>query len=124
MFRVLILIFAFYNFGFSACYEPCNAYAMQKSNEKQISVNQAYNQLDSKLLNAEEKYQDYLTSLTKQNEILENIINVRKYNSLKMKEVNFLLNKIIEQKNIQIDINLLKDVLKFQKSLINTKDIK
>ncbi|RXI36938.1 hypothetical protein CRU99_13100 [Malaciobacter mytili] len=124
--KFLILIFVFYKSLLGgSCYIPCNAYASQKSTEKQQDINQAYNTLDDKLENVEDKYKEYLKSLEKQNELLEKITKVRKLNSLKMKEINFILSKIIEDKSIKIDVETSKALKIFlDNNLKNIKEIK
>lgn len=124
MFRILLLIFALKNITFGACYDPCDMFAQQRENIAESTITASYQGLETALDTVGTSYQGYLKALKEQNKKLEQIIQVRKHNSIKMKEINFLLSKLIQQKDIQIDINLQKDILKFQKSLINTKDLK
>lgn len=107
IFKYSLLIFLFYTQSLFGCYIPCDSYAIQKSNEAQQFISSAYDELDNKIEDSEDAYKDYLKSLEKQNKLLEQITRARKYNTTQMKKVNFLLKKIIENKNITIDIETL-----------------
>ncbi len=124
MFRILLLIFVLDSFVFGGCYEDCVGNVAPLLIQTNLAINTAYTGLDGVMTAAETSYGLYLAGLTYQNSILEDILKVRRHNSIKMKEINFLLSKLIHQKDVQIDINLQKDILKFQQSLINAKDIK
>lgn len=114
----LTLIFLLYSTPLIACYVPCDSYAMQKSNEAQLEIGIAYTNLDNKILESENVYKEYLSSLEKQNELLEKITKARKLNTQNMKRVNFLLKKIIENKNITIDTEILNALKKLNKQII------
>lgn len=96
----------------ASCYIDCSSYASQVGSQTQQNVSSAYNDLDSKIDDSEDAYEKYYDSIKEQNKLLEKITKARKYNTMKMKQVNFLLKKIIENKNITIDIEILNAMKK------------
>ena len=120
---LIIMVFAL-NINLYACYIPCASNATAKSTSTQTSITAAYNELDAQISDSEIAYNKYFESLKEQNKLLEDLIEIRKYNSLEMKKVNFFLAKIITVKDISISVELSKSLKKLNEENFKIKDIK
>ena len=109
---------------FAACIIKVDCIPLSTNQEliTQQLISNAYDNLDNQIQNSQDNYNEYYNSLNEQNELLTKIIKVRKYNNLQMEKVNFLLSKIINNKNVTIDINTIKSIKRLNSSILQQEN--